>query len=129
RSVAPVCTALAMRHQGARVTAQSEREAAPADHRHSPLVGSASFKRVYAMTNVGKPACHRLKSQSVLCSPAPSRPPGAKTPGKVTNHGITISAVKRYPLAIARRARERRMANWLNSRTAVIKSFMKTALP
>ena len=36
-----------------------------------------------------------------------------------------MSAAKRYPFEITRRARERRMANWLNSRTAVIKSFMK----
>jgi hypothetical protein len=33
-------------------------------------------------------------------------------PGKVSVHGIKMSAVKRYPFEIARRARERRMENW-----------------
>jgi hypothetical protein len=32
-----------------------------------------------------------------------------KMPGKVSVHGIKMSAVKRYPFAIARRARERKM--------------------
>src|ERR1700674_3827793 len=32
---------------------------------------------------------------------------------------MTASAVKKYPLAITRRARERRIENWANSRTAV----------
>jgi hypothetical protein len=64
----------------------------------------------------------------VLCSPAPSRPPGANTPGNVSIHGINISAVKRYPLDIARSARERAMENCANSKTAVIESFTKMAV-
>jgi hypothetical protein len=39
-----------------------------------------------------------------------------------------MSAVKRYPLAITRRARERRMENWANSRTAVIESLTSMAV-
>jgi hypothetical protein len=50
------------------------------------------------------------------------------TPGKVSSHGITINAVKRYPLAITRSARERRMENWANSSTAVIKSITNSAV-
>src|SRR2546426_3792524 len=38
-----------------------------------------------------------------------------------------MSAVKRYPLAIASSAWERRMANWANSRTAVIPSLTNIA--
>ena len=38
-----------------------------------------------------------------------------------------MSAVKTYPLAIASSAWERRMANWANSRTAVIESFTNIA--
>jgi len=51
-----------------------------------------------------------------------------KTPGKVSVHGIKMSAVKRYPLAITSRARERRIENWANSRTAVIKSLTNIAV-
>jgi hypothetical protein len=40
---------------------------------------------------------------------------------------MTRSEVKRYPLAITRRARERRMENWANSRTAVIASVTDIA--
>jgi hypothetical protein len=36
---------------------------------------------------------------------------GANTPGNTRIQGIRISAVKRYPLAITRMARERRMEN------------------
>jgi hypothetical protein len=64
----------------------------------------------------------------VLCSPAPSRPAGTNRPGKVSVLAMTTSAVKTYPLAIARRARERKMENWANSRTAVIESFTKLAV-
>jgi len=56
------------------------------------------------------------------------QPPGVKAPGKVSSHGIRINAVKRYPLAIAREARERKMENWANSRTAVIESFTNIAV-
>jgi hypothetical protein len=45
------------------------------------------------MTNKGKPACHRVYSQVVVCRPAPSKPPGVNTPGKVNIQGMTISAV------------------------------------
>src|SRR6266403_4931588 len=38
-----------------------------------------------------------------------------------------MSAVKRYPVAIASSAWERRMANWANSRTAVIQSLTNIA--
>ncbi len=51
-----------------------------------------------------------------------------KTPGKVSIHGITMSAVKRYPLEIARSARERKMENWANSRIAVIESITNIAV-
>jgi hypothetical protein len=61
-------------------------------------------------------------------SPAPSRPPGVNTPGKVSIHGITISAAKRYPLANTARARDRTMENWANSSTAVIKSVTNSAV-
>jgi len=37
--------------------------------------------------------------------------------------GSGISAVKRYPLAIIRVARERRIENWAKRRIAVIESF------
>src|SRR5262245_38391572 len=89
----PAVTRTVTAHTTAAITATLERMAAPAEPRHSPLVGSESYKRIYAMTNVGQPACHRLKSQSVVCSPAPSRPHGVKTHGKLSTHGNTISAV------------------------------------
>ncbi len=38
-------------------------------------------------------------------------PPATNTPGKVRIQGIRMSAAKRYPLAITRIARERRMEN------------------
>src|ERR1700722_16965276 len=63
-----------------------------------------------------------MYSYAVVCKPAPRRPLGANTPGNASIHGMATSAVKRYPIAIARRASERRMENWANSRTAVIKS-------
>ena len=44
----------------AAVTATLERMATPAEPCHSPSAGSASFKRAYAMTNKGNPACHRV---------------------------------------------------------------------
>ena len=47
---------------------------------------------------------------------------GANTPGNTSIHGMATSAVNRYPIAIARRANRRRIENWANSRTAVIKS-------
>src|ERR1700746_1574207 len=79
-----------------------ERMVAPTEPSHNRLGGSASFKSAYAMTKVGKPRERSTESQAVLCSPAPSRPPGVNTPGKVSNHGMTMSPAKRYPLAIAR---------------------------
>jgi len=63
----------------------------------------------------------------VLFGPVPRRPLGANTPGKLNSHEINTSAVKRYPFAITRRARERRMENWANSRTAVIESVTNIA--
>ena len=39
-----------------------------------------------------------------------------------------MSAVKRYPFAITRVARERRMENWANSRIAVIESHTNIAV-
>ena len=39
-----------------------------------------------------------------------------------------MSAVKRYPLAITRMARERRMENWANRRIAVIESHTNIAV-
>ena len=41
---------------------------------------------------------------------------------------MRISAVKRYPLAITRMARERRMENWANSKIAVIESHTNIAV-
>src|SRR5262245_13783192 len=115
-------------HTTAADIATLERMLAPTEPAHNRWGGSESFKRAYAMTKAGKPRYRRTESQAVLCSPAPSRPPGVNTPGKVSSHGMTMSAAKRYPLAIAREARERRTANWLNSRTAVSKSFTKIAV-
>jgi hypothetical protein len=40
-------------------------------------------------------------SQGVVCSPAPSKPSGAKAPGKVRAWGITRRAVNRKPPASA----------------------------
>jgi hypothetical protein len=64
----------------------------------------------------------------VVCSPAPSKPPDVNTPGKVSIHGIAISAVYRYPLAIAKSARDRSIENWAKSSAAVSKSVTKIAV-
>src|ERR1700720_3551343 len=47
---------------------------------------------------------------------------------EVSIHGICISAAKRYPLEITRSARERRMENCANSKTAVIESITSIAV-
>src|SRR4029450_9114222 len=116
-------------HMMAADIATLERMVAPTEPSHNRLGGSAAFRRAYAMTKAGKPRYRNAESHAVVCSPAPSRPPGANTPGKVSNHGMTMSPAKRYPFAIAREARERRIANWLNSRTAAMKFFTKIAVP
>ena len=41
---------------------------------------------------------------------------------------MRMSAVKRYPLAMTRMARERRMENWTKSRIAVIESQTNIAV-
>jgi hypothetical protein len=41
--------------------------------------------------------------------PGAKQPPGANTLGKVSTHGMTTNAVKRYPLAITSSARDRKM--------------------
>jgi len=62
------------------------------------------------MTNIAKPQCQTTYSHAVVCGP-PMRPSAVNTPGKARMYGSTVSVVNRYPLAITRMARERRMEN------------------
>src|SRR5215510_13292282 len=79
------------------------------------------------MTNREKPAREQSKSQILLCR-WPIGFFAAYTPGNVMAIAITMSAPKRYPLAIKRVARVRNVENWANRRIAVINTTMKLAV-
>src|SRR5262249_15249128 len=102
--VSPSVTRTVTAHTAADVIATLEKIVGATERSPNRLGGSASFKRAYATTNIGKPAYRRMANQFALCSPAPNRPPGVNTPGKVSIHGISMSPVNRYPIEIARRA-------------------------
>src|SRR5262249_4853822 len=80
----------------------------------------------YANRAIAKPTCQKMKSHDPVSIPAPKRPVGEKAPEKVSACGITINAVKKYPLASTKSAREREIQNCPNSRTDVTKSVTKT---
>jgi hypothetical protein len=98
---------------------------APARRRGATVTWWSS--RAYAMTNRGKPPCQNMYIQAVLWGPAPSRPVGAKRPGKVRAWQTVMVAVNRYALARTASARVRRIANWPKSRTAVTRSQTTSA--
>ena len=84
------------------------------------------LSKAYASKAAEKPICQKIKSHEPVWIFAPRSPVGENAPVKVSACGTTMSAVKRYPFARARRGREPAMENCENNRTAVIRSVTKT---
>lgn len=70
--------------------------------------------------------CQKMNSHDPVSMFAPSRPIGENAPANVSACGMTIRAVKRYPVASASSAREREIENCAYSRVAVIRSLTNT---
>ncbi len=96
--------------------------------RQTRVSAAVPFDKAYQIANRGRPACWEKYSHDVVCKPPMSPTFGANTPGNARIQGMRMSAVKRYPLAMTRMARERRMENWTKSRIAVIESQTNIAV-
>jgi len=55
--------------------------------------------------------CQKMKSHDPVWMFAPSNPVAVNAPAKVSACGMTINAVKRYPVASASKARVREIEN------------------
>jgi hypothetical protein len=89
-------------------------------------LGFSVLSNAYPSRPRAKPKCQKMNSHEPVWMFAPRSPVGENAPVNVSACGMTISAVKRYPTASAKRAREREIEYCANSRTAVIESEMKT---
>src|SRR5450432_3680265 len=84
------------------------------------LVRFSVLSAAYASRATAKPTCQKINSHDPVWMPAPRSPVGENAPENVSACGMTISAVKRYPLASVRSELEREIEYCANRRTEVI---------
>src|SRR5215469_11170248 len=126
KSVAPAVASHARPHTRTKTLATYQLIAFRVDVAKIGFERFSFLSTAYASSATAKPICQKIKSHDPVWMPAPRRPPGENAPAKVSACGMTISAVKRYPLASTKSGREREIENCANNRTAVIKSVTKT---
>ena len=126
RSVAPAVASHVKPHTRPNTLATLQPIAGSAEVPEMGFARFSSLSNAYANRAAAKPRCQKIKSHDPVWIPAPRSPVGENAPEKVSACGMTISAVKRYPLASIKSEREREIENCANSRIEVIKSVTKT---